>query len=106
MAPDCHSEEQRICLCAGLALAPVNVISYSLVRWGESRAGRVGATWFPDRSFLRQDDRGGQWKPCRTQDRKSTRLNSSHLVTSYAVFCLKKKTAAVHSCSSKIQTTC
>src|SRR5256885_5633550 len=32
---------------------------------------------------------------CRTQqkkpDRKSTRLNSSHLVISYAVFCLKKK---------------
>src|SRR5256885_3691264 len=27
-------------------------------------------------------------------DRKSTRLNSSHLVISYAVFCLKKKTPA------------
>src|SRR5205807_3205755 len=27
----------------------------------------------------------------RCQDRKSTRLNSSHLVISYAVFCLKKK---------------
>src|SRR3989454_12278692 len=26
-----------------------------------------------------------------TRDRKSTRLNSSHLVISYAVFCLKKK---------------
>src|SRR2546426_7947654 len=29
----------------------------------------------------------GTW----TEDRKSTRLNSSHLVISYAVFCLKKK---------------
>src|SRR5256885_12287845 len=31
--------------------------------------------------------------PARVQpgDRKSTRLNSSHLVISYAVFCLKKK---------------
>src|SRR5256885_6368123 len=38
--------------------------------------------------------------PCRScrrpstparRDRKSTRLNSSHLVISYAVFCLKKK---------------
>src|SRR5256885_8224896 len=35
--------------------------------------------------------------PCRLDlsralpDRKSTRLNSSHLVISYAVFCLKKK---------------
>src|SRR5256885_10012901 len=27
-------------------------------------------------------------------DRKSTRLNSSHLVISYAVFCLKKKSKA------------
>src|SRR5256885_16466922 len=29
--------------------------------------------------------------PRYTVDRKSTRLNSSHLVISYAVFCLKKK---------------
>src|SRR5256885_10062605 len=29
-----------------------------------------------------------------TIDRKSTRLNSSHLVISYAVFCLKKKKMA------------
>src|SRR5256885_5070429 len=28
---------------------------------------------------------------CHQADRKSTRLNSSHLVISYAVFCLKKK---------------
>src|SRR5256885_12934676 len=28
---------------------------------------------------------------CAQADRKSTRLNSSHLVISYAVFCLKKK---------------
>src|SRR5256885_11845516 len=27
----------------------------------------------------------------KAEDRKSTRLNSSHLVISYAVFCLKKK---------------
>src|SRR2546426_4162001 len=39
--------------------------------------------------------RGGQSNPTflvvTDQDRKSTRLNSSHLVISYAVFCLKKK---------------
>src|SRR5258708_31743830 len=28
---------------------------------------------------------------CGRQDRKSTRLNSSHQIISYAVFCLKKK---------------
>src|SRR5256885_7679145 len=52
------------------------------------------------------DDAGGQRDPPRADgfvtrfgrrrdgpvgDRKSTRLNSSHLVISYAVFCLKKK---------------
>src|SRR5256885_12386018 len=31
-------------------------------------------------------------------DRKSTRLNSSHLVISYAVFCLKKKTINYRTC--------
>src|SRR5256885_8096295 len=30
-------------------------------------------------------------RPRACTDRKSTRLNSSHLVISYAVFCLKKK---------------
>src|SRR5256885_4483667 len=49
----------------------------------------------------RPADRGGeqrgrgrtrQGQPLRSRrDRKSTRLNSSHLVISYAVFCLKKK---------------
>src|SRR5256885_5249196 len=34
----------------------------------------------------------GLWgQGSRSIDRKSTRLNSSHLVISYAVFCLKKK---------------
>src|SRR5688500_19808869 len=33
----------------------------------------------------------GQRQPLSRQDRKSTRLNSSHLVISYAVFCLKIK---------------
>src|SRR5256885_8384248 len=36
-----------------------------------------------------------RYRPWRSQrDRKSTRLNSSHLVISYAVFCLKKKKQA------------
>src|SRR5688500_19440259 len=38
----------------------------------------------------------GQPRRCRT-DRKSTRLNSSHLVISYAVFCLKKKRRKISS---------
>src|SRR5256885_3646196 len=38
------------------------------------------------RQLLGTDDHEGHGT-----DRKSTRLNSSHLVISYAVFCLKKK---------------
>src|SRR5215510_16186341 len=33
----------------------------------------------------------GRSRPTRRPDRKSTRLNSSHVAISYAVFCLKKK---------------
>src|SRR5258708_26898774 len=38
---------------------------------------------------LRQVDQPPAYHPMR--DRKSTRLNSSHQIISYAVFCLKKK---------------
>src|SRR5690625_6605953 len=41
---------------------------------------------------------GAAWS---AEDRKSTRLNSSHVAISYAVFCLKKKkkkTKSVHKC--------
>src|SRR3989454_2830999 len=38
-------------------------------------------------------------------DRKSTRLNSSHLVISYAVFCLKKKKKMTTKCPCTTPTT-
>src|SRR5256885_9139094 len=38
-------------------------------------------------------------------DRKSTRLNSSHLVISYAVFCLKKKKAVPNTTASSSDST-
>src|SRR5262245_63188151 len=37
------------------------------------------------------DPNDRRWHYAFTKDRKSTRLNSSHLGISYAVFCLKKK---------------
>src|SRR2546426_4509600 len=37
------------------------------------------------------EESGSEWIRSQKRDRKSTRLNSSHLVISYAVFCLKKK---------------
>src|SRR5256885_11611664 len=49
--------------------------------------GRQYATVYPTyHGYLRVLQRH-----LRQKDRKSTRLNSSHLVISYAVFCLKKK---------------
>src|SRR5438874_12781191 len=49
----------------------------------------------PDRLAARGEDRAvgrqGDW-PGTVGDRKSTRLNSSHVETSYAVFGLKKQT--------------
>src|SRR5690606_41496227 len=50
------------------------------------RTGRAEARAFLG-TLCRRGDAGG-W-PAR--DRKSTRLNSSHVKISYAVFCLKKK---------------
>src|SRR3712207_8900025 len=38
---------------------------------------------------------GGNLPPALVQDRKSTRLNSSHANISYAVFCLKKETRSI-----------
>src|SRR5258708_10958750 len=35
----------------------------------------------------------------RVRDRKSTRLNSSHQIISYAVFCLKKKMHKIQACT-------
>src|SRR3989442_11743378 len=63
------------------------------VRRGLLFAGTERGVWV---SF----DDGGHWQSLRTnlpivpanrRDRKSTRLNSSHVRISYAVFCLKKK---------------
>src|SRR5437879_9653729 len=41
--------------------------------------------------------------PAHLEDRKSTRLNSSHRCISYAVFCLKKKTGDVVNTASRLQ---
>src|SRR2546426_8240044 len=62
-------------------------------------AGREAAARDLRREGLRREGHGaaraarhGRHRDRRARvDRKSTRLNSSHLVISYAVFCLKKK---------------
>src|SRR5436305_3087455 len=49
------------------------------------------------RKPMRSMVRSARWRAARAArlDRKSTRLNSSHVRISYAVFCLKKKTSCV-----------
>src|SRR5258708_31993828 len=57
------------------------------------------STLFPYTTLFRSNVHAGLDGPafhafnmaCEEQDRKSTRLNSSHQIISYAVFCLKKK---------------
>src|SRR3712207_7988814 len=52
-----------------------------------------------DGAHLRDGDADGDGEPHpaqHRQDRKSTRLNSSHANISYAVFCLKKKLHLTH----------
>src|SRR5256885_15769952 len=58
--------------CAGHARVADEGAGRRLDRWHGCRAGQPALRSQP-------------------ADRKSTRLNSSHLVISYAVFCLKKK---------------
>src|SRR5207249_12308417 len=68
---------------------------------GRLRPGAHAAAALPESrpaDPARHRDRGAQ---LHLRDRKSTRLNSSHVSSSYAVFCLKKKTTAARhpSCS-------
>src|SRR5439155_2147478 len=54
------------------------------VNWGRYSIQRIALRGLVRRGVVRRECRG-------RGDRKSTRLNSSHVAISYAVFCLKKK---------------
>src|SRR5262245_63006142 len=58
-----------------------------------TRGRRIGDSGLDDlkRTFGRFESSRPESPIRRPRDRKSTRLNSSHLGISYAVFCLKKK---------------
>src|SRR3712207_8432738 len=68
--------------------------------------GQVSSLHQIQMDLLRENDRmkaAGDLEPLQSQletlrqeDRKSTRLNSSHANISYAVFCLKKKNKTTH----------
>src|SRR5699024_11654683 len=70
---------------------------------GDQRPAEVGGPWTERRQVERvvaaeQHQRGAAvvTGAFSSEDRKSTRLNSSHVSISYAVFCLKKKTTALN----------
>src|SRR5947208_11908997 len=62
--------------------------------WNDHEPGRFLCAGCSAELFRAEDkfDSGTGWPSfSRPADRKSTRLNSSHQIISYAVFCLKKK---------------
>src|SRR5256886_4175995 len=61
----------------------------------DAGAGTLGEGGFGGASRRRGHSDGPAPGAGRAQDRKSTRLNSSHSQISYAVFCLKKKTTQI-----------
>src|SRR2546422_6125365 len=81
-----------------LSLHDALPISYAVGRMRALKVSRLQGLFTDDRemtAFL--------------EDRKSTRLNSSHGYISYAVFCLKKKrrtitSAPPHSCADRVRT--
>src|SRR5437667_8636866 len=61
----------------------------TLFRSASRRRWPHGRTQNQDREYEQEQDQV-------SRDRKSTRLNSSHITISYAVFCLKKKKTNRH----------
>src|SRR5256885_12399143 len=66
----------------------LELIDMTAHRGAHSRLGAVDVVPFVPVANVTMDE---CVELARCLDRKSTRLNSSHLVISYAVFCLKKK---------------
>src|SRR5256885_11028214 len=97
----------RQCLATGLMVLAMLVLTAPAPAHAQDRAA-AAATAAPDGRpalpsvddlrkqldaiprKLAEDDDGRKLLDEAAADRKSTRLNSSHLVISYAVFCLKK----------------
>src|SRR3712207_8680894 len=77
---------------------PISPEGYRRLEWAadvderERGVDRVPEAGAVDEDQGRYASRLGERHP-QGQDRKSTRLNSSHANTSYAVFCLKKHTS-------------
>src|SRR5438045_6327303 len=73
-------------------LFPYTTLFRSPLRPFADRAERLAQGTAEGRERVLDHRRDDRIDAALDQDRKSTRLNSSHLGISYAVFCLKKKT--------------
>src|SRR3712207_8736988 len=81
--------------------SPSNVAQHLQFDYGDIEKGFAQAEVVVEREFTTKMVHQGYIEPHAStavwnadgQDRKSTRLNSSHANISYAVFCLKKKNA-------------
>src|SRR5437868_9536876 len=71
--------------------SPHNHNLHSFPTRRSSDLSMVGRTMINSASHRARTSRGNSGYCLRRPDRKSTRLNSSHVSISYAVFCLKKK---------------
>src|SRR5207302_2664044 len=69
-------------------------------KFGSCRKTCDRAFWLNFDAHPAQDESDVSLRICSREDRKSTRLNSSHVKISYAVFCLKKKKGNVRHASS------
>src|SRR5437870_13040756 len=67
---------------------PISIRAALRARNSSIRAKSARSSWPNERALL-----------ARIEDRKSTRLNSSHVAISYAVFCLKKKNKMKKQCT-------
>src|SRR5258708_14274787 len=76
----------RVIIDPGMVSDPASMLE-PLLALGESPATITDVIF----SHHHPDHTLPQGDPSRYRDRKSTRLNSSHQIISYAVFCLKKK---------------
>src|SRR5436309_11436017 len=67
----------------------------AFVEHGQPRRGGCGTLFYFSVKMMTRLAGENRFRPA--GDRKSTRLNSSHVKISYAVFCLKKKKASPNS---------
>src|SRR5688500_19535414 len=70
----------------------ITLFPYPTLFRSRRRRRRARSPPAADRRLERRASRPPRCSGHRSSDRKSTRLNSSHLVISYAVFCLRNKT--------------